>query len=222
MTPKKSRQAAGAPSTLRSDVSFTCAPFGAPEGVARELVGALPTDTAALMKRLSEEKWDEHDRTSNSPELTAEGHVNVHKVYFYDGTDRNSFNSPTGFNDFVNYVDLLVSGTTVHLLLWDKRTTSARDKGEMNGLCVFSVLVVNAFRWERAAGRMLPLQLQRLDSAGLCFPTGNSHACPCFHGRSPNPLMPTGLCLTSSFPGWQAKAEEEEEEEEEQQLLLGR
>ena len=126
------------------------------------------------MKRLYEEKWDEHDRTSNSPELTTEGHVNVQKVYFYDGMERKSFNNPTDFHGFVNYVHLLVPGTTVHLLLWDKRMTSAPstpEKGEMNGLCVFSVLVVNAFRCERAAGRMLPLQLQRLDSAGLCFPT---------------------------------------------------
>ena len=178
----------------------------------------MPSDTAAFMKRLYEEKWDEHDRTSNSPELTTEGHVNVQKVYFYDGMERKSFNNPTDFHGFVNYVHLLVPGTTVHLLLWDKRMTSAPstpEKGEMNGLCVFSVLVVNAFRCERAAGRaccpcnrnglILPVFAFRLHG------TGNSHTCTCFV-RFSQPAHARGTLYCIAAPDWQERAEDEEEE----------
>ena len=195
-TPTKNRHAAGVPAaqTLRSDVMFTCAPIGAPEGVARQLVGVLPATAEALMELLSRQKWEDGEVTEHSPQRNEDGCVDVQKVYFRcGGGRRQSFTSPTSFNGFVGCVAALAPGTTVELLLWHERlgtAPSTPEKGEMNCFRVFFVaggecLSVCAC----AAGCMLPVRPQRVDSAVFASDWAFLTRSNCFHCLSPNSSM---------------------------------
>ena len=161
-TPTKNRHTAGA---VRTDVVFTCAPIGAPEGVARQLVGVLPATAEAVMELLSRQKWEDGEVTDRSPQRDEDGCVNVQKVYYRcGGESRRSFTSPTTFNDFIKFVTALKAETTVALLLWDSRSSTAPstpEKGEMNCLWIFfgtgsAHLSVCVLGWLHTA-------LQRLD-----------------------------------------------------------
>ena len=197
-TPTKSRHTAGVPAaqTLRSDVIFTCAPIGAAEGVARRLAG-LPAAADAVMRLLSQQKWDDGEVTERSPPRNKSGCVEVQKVYFRcGGGPRQSFTSPTTFNKFLDCVNALEPDTTVDLLLWDVSTSTAPstpEKGEMNCLCMFLVLVVHASRCACFSGCMLPCNCLMCLSL---LRTGHSHTCTCIHWRFPNSSMPTGLCVS--------------------------
>ena len=117
--------------------------------------------------------------------------MNVQKVYYHCGGEpRQSFTSPTTFNDFIKFVTALKAETTVALLLWDSRSSTAPstpEKGEMNCLCIFLVLVVHTSRCACLAGCILPC------NGLMCLSllrTGYPHACACFHWRCSNSSMP--------------------------------
>ena len=149
------------------------------------------------MRLLSQQKWDDGEVTERSPPRNKSGCVEVQKVYFRcGGGPRRSFTSPTTFNKFLDCVNALEPDTTVDLLLWDDNMSSAPstlEKGEMNCLCIFLVLVVHASWCACFSGCMLPCNCLMCLSL---LRTGHSHTCTCIHWRSPNSSMPTGLCVS--------------------------
>ena len=186
---------AGCPNTaLRRDI-HVCPDWGG-RGVARRLAG-LPAAADAVMRLLSQQKWDDGEVTERSPPRNKSGCVEVQKVYFRcGGGPRQSFTSPTTFNKFLDCVNALEPDTTVDLLLWDDNMSSAPstlEKGAMNCLCIFLVLVVHASRCACFSGCMLPCNCLMCLSL---LRTGHSHTCTCIHWRSPNSSMPTGLCVS--------------------------